>query len=32
MFCVLGVKKDVQKQNRKNSFDFNLVGGENLLK
>ncbi|XP_056022908.1 unconventional myosin-IXa-like isoform X20 [Ostrea edulis] len=27
-----GVKKDVQKQNRKNSFDFNLVGGENLLK
>ncbi|XP_056022889.1 unconventional myosin-IXa-like isoform X5 [Ostrea edulis] len=26
-----GVKKDVQKQNRKNSFDFNLVGGENLL-
>ncbi|XP_061172961.1 unconventional myosin-IXa-like [Saccostrea echinata] len=26
-----GVKKDVQKQNRKNSFDFNLVAGENLL-
>lgn len=27
-----GVKKEVQKQNRKNSFDFNLVAGENLLK
>uniref|UniRef100_A0A8W8HYB0 Myosin-IXa n=1 Tax=Magallana gigas TaxID=29159 RepID=A0A8W8HYB0_MAGGI len=26
-----GVKKEVQKQNRKNSFDFNLVAGENLL-
>lgn len=27
-----GMKKEVQKQNRKNSFDFNLMAGENLIK
>ncbi|XP_078314826.1 unconventional myosin-IXb-like isoform X4 [Crassostrea virginica] len=26
-----GMKKEVQKQNRKNSYDFNLMAGENLI-